>query len=74
MSIGDFPESLSQAILVGRFLAGRLGVSGTALSRLSQVSASVSHLERMSWERVTLSRQPTTGDKVESTLNELTSY
>ena len=26
MSIGDFPESLSQAILVGRFLVGRLGV------------------------------------------------
>ena len=28
MSIGNFPESLSQAILVGRFLVGRLGVAG----------------------------------------------
>ena len=27
MSIGDFLESLSQAILEGRFLAGRLGVT-----------------------------------------------
>ena len=27
MSIGNFPESLSQSILAGRFLAGRLGVS-----------------------------------------------
>ena len=26
MSIGDFPESLSQAILVGVMLVGRLGV------------------------------------------------
>ena len=26
MSIGNFPESLSQAILVGRFLVGRLVV------------------------------------------------
>ena len=26
MSIGNFPESLSQAILVGIFLVGRLGV------------------------------------------------
>ena len=26
MSIGDFPESLSQAILVGIILVGRLGV------------------------------------------------
>ena len=26
MSIGDFPESLSQAILLGRFLVWRLGV------------------------------------------------
>ena len=28
MSIGNFPESLSQAILAGRFLVGRLGVPG----------------------------------------------
>ena len=28
MSIGIFPESLSQAIMVGRFLVGRLGVRG----------------------------------------------
>ena len=27
MSIGNFPESLSQAILAGRFLVGRLGVA-----------------------------------------------
>ena len=27
MSIGDFPESLTQAILVGTMLVGRLGVS-----------------------------------------------
>ena len=26
MSIGDFPESLRQAILVGKMLVGRLGV------------------------------------------------
>ena len=26
-SIGNFPESLSQGILAGRFLVGRLGVS-----------------------------------------------
>ena len=26
MSIGDFPESLNQAILVGTMLVGRLGV------------------------------------------------
>ena len=30
MSIGNFPESLSQAILVGRFLVGRLGVALSA--------------------------------------------
>ena len=29
MSIGDFPESLSQAMLVGTMLVGRLGVSFT---------------------------------------------
>ena len=29
MSIGEFRESLSQAMLVGIMLAGRLGVSGT---------------------------------------------
>ena len=34
MSIGNFPESLSQAILVGRFLVGRLGV---ATSRRAQL-------------------------------------
>ena len=27
MSVGDFPESLSQAILVGIMLVGRLGVT-----------------------------------------------
>ena len=32
MSIGDFPESLSQAMLVGITLVGRLGVSGTPCS------------------------------------------
>ena len=26
ISLGNFPESLSQAILVGRFLVGRLGL------------------------------------------------
>ena len=31
MSIGDFPESLSQAILAGRFLVGRLGVALTGV-------------------------------------------
>ena len=30
MSIGIFPESLSQAILVGRILVGRLGVPFTS--------------------------------------------
>ena len=30
MSIGDFPESLSQRILAGRFLVGRLGVVSQA--------------------------------------------
>ena len=34
MSIGNFPKSLSQAILAGRFLVGRLGVHGaTQVSR-----------------------------------------
>ena len=28
MSTGDFPESLSQAILVGMMLVGRLGTDG----------------------------------------------
>ena len=28
LSIRNFPESLSQAILAGRFLVGRLGVGG----------------------------------------------
>ena len=28
MSIGDFPDSLSQAMLVGIMLVGRLGVPG----------------------------------------------
>ena len=32
MSIGNFLESLSQAILVGRFLVGRLGVLSVSLS------------------------------------------
>ena len=27
MSMGNFPDSLSQAVLAGRFLVGRLGVS-----------------------------------------------
>ena len=32
MSIGNFPESLRQAILVGRFLVGRLGVQHVLLA------------------------------------------
>ena len=32
MSIGDFPESLSQAMLVGTMLVGRLGVGICTLS------------------------------------------
>ena len=40
MCIGDFPESLSQAILVGIMLVGRLGVQGgfamLTQSRLTQ--------------------------------------
>ena len=38
ISTGDFPEVLSQAILVGRFLVGRLGVVGkpAALAGLGQ--------------------------------------
>ena len=32
MSIGDFPESLSQAMLVGTMLVGRLGVSYSILN------------------------------------------
>ena len=31
MSIRDFPESLSQAMLVGIMLVGRLGVAGVGL-------------------------------------------
>ena len=31
MSIGDFPESLSQQILVGIMLVGRLGVASSSL-------------------------------------------
>ena len=31
MSIGDFPESLSQAILVGIMLVGRLGVYASTM-------------------------------------------
>ena len=31
MPIGDFPESLSQAMLVGIMLVGRLGVLGVCL-------------------------------------------
>ena len=34
MSIGSFPESLSQAILAGRFLVGRLGVLGGPVGQL----------------------------------------
>ena len=33
MSIGDFPESLSQTILVGIMLVGRLGVRARRSSR-----------------------------------------
>ena len=36
MSIGNFPESLTQAILVGRFLVGRLGVSNTRVSEVRE--------------------------------------
>ena len=34
MSIGDFPEILSRAMLVGTILVGRLGVSISAHSRI----------------------------------------
>ena len=37
MSIGNFPESLSQAILAGRFLVGRLGVSAWFLIMLISI-------------------------------------
>ena len=33
MSVGDFPESSSQAILVGIILVGRLGVAALTVSR-----------------------------------------
>ena len=39
MPIGNFPESLSQAILVGIMLAGRFGVESTATLRSDQACA-----------------------------------
>ena len=40
MSIGDFPENLSQAMLVGMMLVGRLGVVVIVIAetRLAQTS------------------------------------
>ena len=39
MSIGDFPETLSQEILAGRILVGRLGVAPSSRQLSMQTSA-----------------------------------
>ena len=43
ISIGNFPEVLSQQILVGIILVGRLGVIGTLRSCMEMTGESVQH-------------------------------
>ena len=45
MSIGDFPESLSQAMLVGIMLVGRLGGLHRSLEH-ARTSGAVVYIER----------------------------
>ena len=49
MSIGDFPESLTQTILVGVMLVGRLGVTHNNDERFSQSRGAT-----MTWMRQAL--------------------
>ena len=43
MSIGDFPESLSQAMLVGTMLVGRLGVPRRGPSKRTCLNTSTTY-------------------------------
>ena len=47
MSIGDFPESLSQAILAGIMLVGRLGVPDSTRGRRCSSAGGNSHALRL---------------------------
>ena len=44
MSTGTFPESLSQQILVGRILVGRLGVAGDFATRSPEISSAAAEV------------------------------
>ena len=46
MSKGNFPESLSQAMLVGTMLVGRLGVAGGTAGKLEAFNGILPYIHR----------------------------